>query len=115
MLMQNQSALLSLYASIDMGIHYDGWKIADTIIFLKKYGITDRKVIQDIYELIVEEPSHYLKYYIGYLEFLELKDYAKEMFGNDYSDRDFHQAVICIGPAPFSVVKKYLKRFYTAS
>ena len=27
MLMYNQSALLSLYASIDMGIHYDGWSI----------------------------------------------------------------------------------------
>lgn len=27
MLMRNQSVLLSLYATIDMGIHYDGWKI----------------------------------------------------------------------------------------
>ena len=115
MLMRNQSALLSLYASIDMGIHYDGWGIADTIIFLKEYGITDRTMIQDIYELIVEEPSHYLKYYIGYLEFLELKDYAKNIFADDYSDRDFHQAIIRIGPAPFSIVKKYLRRFYTVS
>lgn len=115
MLMRNQSALLSLYASIDMGIHYDGWGIADTIIFLKEYGITNRTMIQDIYELIVEEPSHYLKYYIGYLEFLELKDYAKEIFADDYSDRDFHQAIIRIGPAPFSIVKRYLRRFYTVS
>ena len=115
MLMRNQSALLSLYASIDMGIHYDGWEISDTIIFLKKYGITDQTVIQDIYKLIVEEPSHYLKYYIGYLEFLELRDYAEEIFGGDYSNRDFHQAVIRIGPAPFSIVKKYLKKFYTFS
>lgn len=114
-LMRNQSALLSLYASIDMGIHYEGWGIADTIIFLKEYGITDRTMIQDIYELIVEEPSHYLKYYIGYLEFLELKDYAKEIFADDYSDRDFHQAIIRIGPAPFSIVKRYLRRFYTLS
>lgn len=115
MLMRNQSALLSLYASIDMGIHYDGWKLADTIVFLKQYGITDRTVIQNMYELIVEEPSHYLKYYIGYLEFLELKDYAKELFADDYSDRDFHQAIIRIGPAPFSILKKYLKTFYAVS
>lgn len=112
MLMRNQSALLSLYASVDMGIHYDGWELADAIVFLKKYGITDRTVVQNMYKLIVEEPSHYLKYYIGYLEFLELKDYAKEIFADDYTDRDFHQAVVRIGPAPFPILKKYIKIFY---
>ena len=75
----------------------------------------DSEVIRSIYELIVEEPAHYLKYYIGYLEFLELKEYAKEEFGEAYSDRDFHQAIIRIGPSPFSILKNYLKAFYTAS
>ena len=114
MLMRNQSALLSLYATIDMGIHYDGWKLADTAAFLYGYNITDGDVIQNIYELVVEEPAHYLKYYIGYLEFLELKEYAKNELGDTYSDRAFHQAVIRIGPAPFSLLKKYLRDFYTA-
>lgn len=115
MLMHNQSALLSLYASIDMAIHYDGWQLADVTAFLNGYGIMDSEVIRSIYELIVEEPAHYLKYYIGYLEFLELKEYAKEEFGEAYSDRDFHQAIIRIGPSPFSILKNYLKAFYTAS
>ena len=113
MMMHNQSALLSLYASIDMGIHYDGWLLADVVSFLKGYGITDLDVVKNIYELIVEEPSHYLKYYIGYLEFLDLKDFAKSRFGTDYSNRAFHQAVIRIGPAPFSILKKYLADFYS--
>ena len=30
-LQKNQSALLSLYATADMGIHYDGWTLRDTI------------------------------------------------------------------------------------
>lgn len=94
LLMRNQSALLSLYASIDMGIHYDGWLLTDTVSFLKEYGITDVNAAKRIYELIVEEPSHYLKYYIGYLEFLDLKEYAKTRFQKNYSDRAFHQAVI---------------------
>ena len=115
MLMRNQSALLSLYATIDMGIHYDGWTLADTTQFLNTYGISDSTVIKNIYELVVEEPSHYLKYYIGYLEFLELKKYAKEELQDSYSDRDFHQAIINIGPAPFSILKKYLKDFYQTS
>lgn len=113
MLMLNQSALLSLYASIDMGIHYDGWNLTDTTVFLNSFQIKDEEVIRSIFELIVEEPAHYLKYYIGYLEFLELRNYAKQEFGKDYSNRAFHQAIIRIGPAPFPIVKKYLKNFYS--
>lgn len=108
----NQSALLSLYASTDIGIHYDGWSFSDTVTFWSGYGITDTKSLRRVYELIVEEPSHYLKYYVGYLEFLDLKETAREMYGSDYSDITFHQAVLDIGPAPFDIVEKYLKEYY---
>ena len=96
-----------------MGIHYDGWSLSDTAAFLNEYGITDGKTIRGIYELVVEEPAHYLKYYIGYLEFLELKTYAKKLLAEEYSDRAFHQAIIRIGPAPFPLLKKYLRDFYS--
>lgn len=110
----NQSALLSLYASTDLGIHYDGWSFADTVAFWKDYGITDQKALRDVYELIVEEPSHYLKYYVGYMEFRDLKEKAKETYGSAYSDIAFHKAVLEIGPAPFSIVEKYLDDYYMA-
>lgn len=113
MLMHNQSALLSLYATIDMGIHYDGWNLSDTASFLNGYGIKDSDTIRRIYELIIEEPSHYLKYYIGYLEFLELQAFARNEFKDEFSMRAFHQAVIRMGPAPFPLLKKYLHDFYT--
>lgn len=111
----DQSAVLSLYAAADMGIHYDGWSYTDTYMFFSDYGITDESAVRDIFELIVEEPAHYLKYYIGYLEFLALEDYAKEIYGNNYSEKSFHQAVLEIGPAPFDIVKKYLPDYYKSS
>ena len=57
--------LLSLYATADMGIHLDGWTLRDAVDFFGGYQITDKQVIKEIYQLIVEEPAHYLKYYIG--------------------------------------------------
>lgn len=111
-LQRNQSALLSLYASADLGIHHDGWTLRDTIDFFASYQITDKKVIQEIYQLIVEEPAHYLKYYVGYLEFLNLRQYAVEKYGEDYSDYQFHSALMKMGAAPFAVLKKYLPEFY---
>lgn len=110
----DQSAILSLYATADMGIHYDGWSYTDTYVFFSDYGVTDESAVRDIFELIVEEPAHYLKYYIGYLEFLSLEDYAKELYGENYSEKSFHQAVLEIGPAPFDIIKKYLPSYYSS-
>ena len=104
-LQKNQSALLSLYATADMGIHYDGWTLRDTIDFFQGYNIVDKQAI-------VEEPAHYLKYYIGYLEFLNLKGYAMKKYGEDYSNYRFHQALMKMGPAPFAILKKYLPKYW---
>lgn len=112
LLSMNQSALLSLYASTDLGIHYDGWSFDDTVAFWSGYGISDEDSLRDVYELIVEEPAHYLKYYVGYLEFLDLKETAKETYGSNYNDIAFHQALLDIGPAPFDIVEKYLEEYY---
>ena len=108
----NQSALLSLYAATDLGIHYDGWSFSDVLDFWADYGITDQNSLRNVYELIVEEPAHYLKYYVGYLEFLELKEEAKKRYEDAYSDLAFHRAVLAIGPAPFAIVEKYLDAYY---
>ncbi len=114
LLMRDQSALLSLYATADMGIHYDGWSLEEMMGFFGEYQITDQEVLTEVYQLIVEEPAHYLKYYIGYLEFLSLKEAAKGMYGESYSDYRFHQALMEMGPAQFSVLEKYLPEYYEA-
>lgn len=114
-LMLNKDASLSLYASIDMGVHYEGWSLADTEDFLNSYGITETSVISNIYQTIIENPANYLKYYIGYLEFLDLKSQAKEFYGNDYSELLFHKAILDIGSAPFYIIEKYLAKYYHLS
>lgn len=112
MLSFNQSLLLSLYAGTDIGIHYEGWSLEDAKQFWASYGIKNDAILQEIYEFIAGEPSHYLKYYVGYLKFLELKDKAQKTYGSDYSDIAFHQAILEIGPAPFDVLERYLDEYY---
>ena len=96
----------------DLGIHYDGWSFSDTTAFWKDFGITDQTALREIYELIVEEPAHYLKYYVGYMEFVDLKEKAQETYGSAYSDIAFHKALLSIGPAPFSIIETYLDNYY---
>lgn len=107
LLQKNNSILLGLYSLADIGIHYEGWSLLDTIAFFSNYGITQTVKIEEIYDLIIGSPGNYLKYYIGYLEFLELKrDWMKEK-GEDFSQKEFHEAVLSVGPAPFELVQKY--------
>ena len=110
LLQKNSSIVLGLYTLADIGIHYDGWSREDAIAFYKKYGIGDEDNVNRIYDLILGSPGNYLKYYVGYVEFLELKkDWVKE-YGSQASQKEFHKAVLDVGPAPFKVVEKYIGR-----
>lgn len=107
-LQKNSSLILGLYALADIGIHYDGWDLMDTVAFYSNYGITDTETVREIYELIIGSPANYLKYYVGYVEFLELKKEWAEASDGSFSQKEFHQAVLDVGPAPFEIVEKYL-------
>lgn len=108
LLQKNSSIILGLYALADMGIHYDGWSRMDTVAFFSNYGITDAETVERIYELIIGSPGNYLKYYIGYVEFLELKKAWAEEKGEAFSQKEFHEAVLEVGPAPFEIVEEYM-------
>ena len=108
LMQKNTSVILGLYALADMGIHYDGWTLLDTVSFFRGYGITDTNTIEDIYDLIIADPANYLKYYIGYVEFLELKKDAMDRWGDGFTQKRFHKAVLDVGPASFDVIRKHI-------
>ena len=107
-LQKNSSVILALYALADMGIHWDGWSRMDTVRFFANYGITDADTVNEIYNLILGSPVNYLKYYIGYVEFMELKKEWIKAKGEDALQKEFHEAVLHVGPAPFSVVEEFM-------
>lgn len=107
-LQKNSSIILGLYTLADIGIHYDGWSRVDALAFFSNYGIQDVNTVNRIYDLVLGSPGNYAKYYIGYVEFLELKkEYAAEK-GTEFSQKKFHKDVLMTGPAPFELVERYM-------
>lgn len=104
----NMAANMALYCRLDIGIHYDGWTLSDTSNYLRDYGIEDDATVKLLYNTMIEEPALYPQYGIGYLEFIELRDTAKEELGEDFVLKDFHEFVLNIGPAPFSIIEDRL-------
>lgn len=115
LLMHNQSATLSLYASSDIGIHYDGWTAPDMYKFWETYGITDHDAIDEITGLIVSDPGNYLKYYVGYLNFLALRENIQSSYGDSCSLTDFHKTLLTMGPAPFSLLDSYFDSYFKSA
>lgn len=97
----NRNLQLCLYSLLDIAIHYEGATPDQVQAILRKIGITDSKTVTSIYEYIVEEPANYLKYYLGFLEFLSLKDTAQNLWGDEFSLQRFHRFVLETGPSDF--------------
>lgn len=107
MAQKNTSLILGLYSLADIGIHHEGWGLSETTTFFRSHGITDTDSIREIYDLIISDPANYLKYYVGFLEFLELKKAAVEKWDSHFSQQRFHKAVLDVGPAPFEILRGF--------
>lgn len=105
---KNASLMLGLYAYTDLGIHSHGWTLLDAVDFYKTYGITDTQAIMRIYELVKATPTNYMKYYLGYVEFLELKKECINAWGDEFTQKRFHQEVLELGPVSFQLLRKYM-------
>lgn len=107
----NRSMNLCIYSLLDIGIHYNGWEESRAAAFLKGFGIRNPSTVRKIYRYIVETPANYLKYYLGSLQFLDLKKRCQMQLGDAFDLKTFHSQILEIGPVPFPVLEKYMKNF----
>lgn len=114
---------LCLYALLDIAIHYDGATLDDVCEIFASFGSLNADTVAAIYAYIAEEPCNYPKYYLGYLEIMELKRQAAEVwyrnnqtttagYENIYTDSDFlnyfHSFLLENGPADFKTLSDLL-------
>ena len=104
----NRNLQLCIYSLLDIAIHYEGADISQVQKILTKVGITSSETVTAIYEYIIEEPVNYLKYYLGFLEFLDLKSEAQNLWGSNFSDMAFHRFILETGPSDFQGLRKKL-------
>lgn len=97
---------LAVSAYIDIGVNYEGWNVDDVEDYLADLGIGDAEVAQEIFEAVVEEPANYLRYFVGYIEIVNLRNHAKEELGDDFDLKEFHGFMIEVGPAPFYLIEE---------
>lgn len=104
----NRSLILCIYSMLDIMIHDENATIEDVADFLENFGIDSPTAAKTVYCYIADEPCNYLKYYLGYLEILELKKEAGLLWKDSYSDYAFHSFYLNTGPSDFSSLLELL-------
>ena len=109
---------LGLYSLLDIAIHYDNASFEDVQKLCYCLGISDSANLAALYQYIAEEPCNYLKYYLGYLEILELKKQAAVLWSEPsqmtavYDDTEFlyrfHSFLLQNGPADYRTLARRL-------
>ncbi len=109
---------LGLYSLLDIAIHYDNASFEDVQRLCYCLGINDSANLAALYQYIAEEPCNYLKYYLGYLEILELKKQAAVLWSEPnqvtavYNDTEFlyrfHSFLLQNGPADYRTLARRL-------
>lgn len=101
----NDALVFALYCLCDIGINYLGWDYDDTAGFLAKYVGSDKDVIEEIYYTMIDEPTVYMRYYVGYLEIDSLKEDAMKDLGSAFDIKEFHRFILEIGPCQFEIIE----------
>ena len=109
---------LGLYSLLDIAIHYDNASFEDVQKLCYCLGLTDSASLAALYQYIAEEPCNYLKYYLGYLEILELKKQAAVLWSEPnqttavFHDKEFlyrfHSFLLQNGPADYRTLARRL-------
>lgn len=100
----NRSLNLGISSFLDILIHYYGYDRSQTANVLSRFGLNGEDTADSFFDLILEAPANYLKYYVGYLCFEDLKRAATEKEGSSFSLKNFHKKILETGPCPFPVL-----------
>lgn len=101
---------LALPTLLDIYINYDGYKREDVNKYLLDFGY-DSSLTDYFFDTLVGNPTNYAKYYVGYLEFIQLQDKATTTLKGNFNIKDFNKVLLDVGPAPFAIVEKKVDEY----
>ena len=107
LLAANMAAKLGLQACLDVYINYQGWTLEQVTDYLNNYYQDSEELAANIYDAMIKNPTNFLSYYVGFLEFQNMRELAETQLGDKFNAKEFHTFLLDLGPAPFDVIQPY--------
>ncbi len=91
----------------DIYVNYYGYSLQDLCDYMDELGF-NTETAEGLYDMMIEEPGYYPQYFVGYLEFVELRDYAKSQLGDSFDEIGYHQTILETGPCDFDTLRNQM-------
>ncbi|MFD2165285.1 DUF885 domain-containing protein [Thalassotalea euphylliae] len=96
---------------VDTGIHAKRWTREQAIDYMKaNTGMAQSDVVSEIERYIVM-PGQATAYKVGMMKILELRQRAKDVLGDRFDLRDFHDVVLKNGAVPLDVLERLVEQY----
>lgn len=107
-----QSITEAFYITADIGVHWHGWDLQEYTNFLgSMFEGIDSESIKSSYLQIVTNPAVFPTYYLSSIYFEEMRDEAMKKLDDNYSNIDFHKALLDMGSTSFDILDYGLEEY----
>ena len=106
-----RSFSLCVHGLLDIGINYDNWTKEQAKEFITACFQVDDDTVDELWQVMIDNPANYLEYCGGYVEYMEIRELAEAALGKDFSPMEFHTLLLDLGPIPFSVTREFVSQW----
>jgi uncharacterized protein (DUF885 family) len=96
---------------VDTGLHSLNWTREQAVQYMLKHIPTQRAEVQSEVDRYLVWPGQATGYMIGKLRIEALRAKAKQIMGERFDVRDFHDVVLGAGPVPLDVLESIVTRW----
>jgi uncharacterized protein (DUF885 family) len=102
--------MLAVRLVVDTGMNALGWPREKAAAYMKEHThLSDREIFTETLRYSVDIPGQALAYRLGCLEFIRLREKAKQELGDKFDIREFHDVVLSPGSIPMTVLGKHVE------
>lgn len=105
----NDLLSLSLSSLSDLYVNYKNYDENALADYLKTYGI-DKMAARNLYRYVIENPTTYLSYSIGYYELNKLEKDMADSLEQSFKPSYFHEAVLNVGSCNFAILRQEIEK-----
>ncbi|MGA2982755.1 MAG: DUF885 domain-containing protein [Terriglobia bacterium] len=99
---------------VDTGVHAKHWSRQQMVDFFRQHTAMDEPNIETEVDRYIAWPGQALAYKLGQMRIIELRERARQLLGERFDLRAFHDALLGDGPLPLDVLEANMDRWIAA-
>ena len=105
---------ISVRLVVDTGMNYLGWTLEEGREFMRRHTFqSETEIASESLRYSTDMPGQALAYKSGLEELLRLREIARQMAGEAFDIRDFHDSVLGSGGMPYPVLERHVRWYFS--